>query len=42
MPPLLSPHPTPVLPSFEVLVNLEKPFYYIDDPNGLEVSISAR
>ncbi|XP_049981294.1 complement C3 isoform X1 [Alexandromys fortis] len=31
-----------VLPSFEVLVNLEKPFYYIDDPNGLEVSISAR
>ncbi|XP_057627122.1 complement C3-like [Chionomys nivalis] len=31
-----------VLPSFEVLVNLEKPFYYIDDPKGLEVSISAR
>ncbi|KAK7798966.1 hypothetical protein U0070_014597 [Myodes glareolus] len=31
-----------VLPSFEVLVNPAKPFYYIDDPKGLEVSISAR
>ncbi|CAO2640989.1 Complement C3 [Lemmus lemmus] len=31
-----------VLPSFEVVVNPAKPFYYIDDPKGLEVSISAR
>lgn len=31
-----------VLPSFEVLVNPAKPFYYIDDPKGLKVSILAR
>ncbi|KAF7475562.1 Hypothetical predicted protein [Marmota monax] len=38
--------PTPaltlVLPSFEVLVEPAEKFYYIDDPNGLEVSITAR
>lgn len=31
-----------VLPSFEVLVEPTEKFYYIDDPKGLEVSITAR
>nr|XP_027781304.1 complement C3-like [Marmota flaviventris] len=31
-----------VLPSFEVLVEPAEKFYYIDDPNGLEVTITAR
>uniref|UniRef100_A0A8C9QDB5 Complement C3 n=1 Tax=Spermophilus dauricus TaxID=99837 RepID=A0A8C9QDB5_SPEDA len=31
-----------VLPSFEVLVEPEEKFYYIDDPKGLEVTITAR
>ncbi|XP_059107928.1 complement C3 [Peromyscus eremicus] len=31
-----------VLPSFEVLVKPEEKFYYIDDPKGLEISITAR
>ncbi|OBS78296.1 hypothetical protein A6R68_19306 [Neotoma lepida] len=31
-----------VLPSFEVLVEPAEKFYYIDDPKGLEVSITAR
>uniref|UniRef100_A0A8C6RY24 Complement C3 n=1 Tax=Nannospalax galili TaxID=1026970 RepID=A0A8C6RY24_NANGA len=31
-----------VLPSFEVLVEPREKFYYIDDPKGLEVSITAR
>ncbi|XP_052602753.1 complement C3 [Peromyscus californicus insignis] len=31
-----------VLPSFEVLVKPAEKFYYIDDPKGLEVSITAR
>ncbi|XP_051028840.1 LOW QUALITY PROTEIN: complement C3-like [Acomys russatus] len=31
-----------VLPSFEVLVLPAEKFYYIDDPKGLEVSITAR
>lgn len=32
----------PVLPSFEVQVEPEEKFYYIDDPRGLEVTITAR
>lgn len=32
----------PVLPSFEVQVEPEEKFYYIDDPNGLKVNIIAR
>jgi hypothetical protein len=32
----------PVLPSFEVLVEPAEKFYYIDDPKGLEVTITAR
>lgn len=35
-------YPILVLPSFEVLVEPTEKFYYIDDPNGLEVSITAR
>nr|XP_020038664.1 complement C3 [Castor canadensis] len=31
-----------VLPSFEVLVEPAEKFYYIDDPKGLEVTITAR
>uniref|UniRef100_A0A8C4L0F8 Complement C3 n=1 Tax=Equus asinus asinus TaxID=83772 RepID=A0A8C4L0F8_EQUAS len=31
-----------VLPSFEVQVEPTEKFYYIDDPNGLEVTITAR
>ncbi|XP_023394371.1 complement C3 [Pteropus vampyrus] len=31
-----------VLPSFEVQVEPEEKFYYIDDPKGLEVTITAR
>nr|XP_031292928.1 complement C3 [Camelus dromedarius] len=31
-----------VLPSFEVQVEPAEKFYYIDDPNGLEVTITAR
>uniref|UniRef100_A0A8D2DWE0 Complement C3 n=1 Tax=Sciurus vulgaris TaxID=55149 RepID=A0A8D2DWE0_SCIVU len=31
-----------VLPSFEVLVEPMEKFYYIDDPKGLEVTITAR
>ncbi|TEA33296.1 hypothetical protein DBR06_SOUSAS8010161 [Sousa chinensis] len=31
-----------VLPSFEVQVEPEEKFYYIDDPNGLKVNIIAR
>ncbi|CAH6779492.1 complement C3 [Phodopus roborovskii] len=31
-----------VLPSFEVLVEPAEKYYYIDDPKGLEVSITAR
>ncbi|XP_040593026.1 complement C3 [Mesocricetus auratus] len=31
-----------VLPSFEVLVEPVEKYYYIDDPKGLEVSITAR
>lgn len=37
-----SSYPIPVLPSFEVLVEPTEKFYYIDDPKGLEVSITAR
>lgn len=32
----------PVLPSFEVHVEPAEKFYYIDDPEGLEVTITAR
>ena len=32
----------PVLPSFEVQVEPEEKFYYIDDPDGLKVNIIAR
>lgn len=32
----------PVLPSFEVQVEPTEKFYYIDDPQGLEVTITAR
>ncbi|XP_069915610.1 complement C3 alpha chain [Oryctolagus cuniculus] len=31
-----------VLPSFEVILEPAEKFYYIDDPQGLEVSITAR
>lgn len=31
-----------VLPSFEVQVEPQEKFYYIDNPNGLEVTITAR
>ncbi|XP_076977052.1 complement C3-like isoform X2 [Tamandua tetradactyla] len=31
-----------VLPSFEVLVEPEEKFYYVDDPKGLAVTITAR
>ncbi|KAK2490705.1 hypothetical protein MC885_020364 [Smutsia gigantea] len=44
--PALAPRPAPslstVLPSFEVQVEPTEKFYYIDDPKGLEVTITAR
>lgn len=41
-PALPTPALTLVLPSFEVLVEPAEKFYYIDDPNGLAVTITAR
>lgn len=44
--PMLVPHQhdlsPPVLPSFEVQLEPEEKFYYIDDPDGLKVNIIAR
>lgn len=44
--PSAGPPPVPalpaVLPSFEVQVEPEEKFYYIDDPEGLGVTITAR
>ena len=44
--PMLVPHQhdlsPPVLPSFEVQLEPEEKFYYIDDPDGLKINIIAR